>query len=209
MDEAKEIVAKIPKEAWAKLASTACETFEKIIYPLTATTEGIGRLIELRFSKLCDEQKIIAAKCLEEAHEKVKHASEHKKTPRVIKPAVVFESLDNTDNQTDETIRSLWANLLANEFLQGDVHPEIARLLSKITAQDALVLLDVAKNDSISITNKVLRALASTYTLGWLSERSSFNHEYLKSLGLIRELEKNVWLLTPAGRELMRCVSEP
>jgi hypothetical protein len=38
MNDPGNIVKSIPKEAWSQLAKTACLTFEKLIYPLTATT---------------------------------------------------------------------------------------------------------------------------------------------------------------------------
>lgn len=204
-----DITKALPKEAWNKLAATACESFEKLIYPLTATTEGIGRLIEQRFTRLADEQKIIAAKCLAEVSEKVASSRKQTSADVVVKPAVVYEALDNTDNQTDQTIRTLWANLLANEFLEGDVHPEIARLLSRITAKDALLLSKIAEEERSTLLGvKVLKALASKTTLGVFDEKKTFNHVHLEKLGLITRVE-NVWISTAAGEELMRCVSDP
>jgi hypothetical protein len=209
MDNPANIVKSIPKEAWAQLAKTACATFEKLIYPLTATTEGIGRLIELRFSKLEDEQKIIAAKCFEEAHKKIQESITGLKPDVIVKPGVVYEALENTDNQTDTTIRGLWANLLANEFIDGSVHPEIAKLLSRLTSRDAVLLLKIAQQDEATpLTIKILKALASRTTLGLLNERKTFNHVHLAKLGLITELDR-VWILTTVGRELMRVVSDP
>jgi hypothetical protein len=52
MKEIEAVAKALPKEAWIQLAQTACNTFEKIIYPLTATTEGIGKLIQTKFEKL-------------------------------------------------------------------------------------------------------------------------------------------------------------
>lgn len=209
MDVSANIAKSIPKEAWGQLARTACATFEKLIYPLTATTEGIGRLIELRFLKLEDEQKIIAAKCLEEVYKKIQDSPIGPSPDVIVKPSVVYEALENTDNQTDITIRGLWANLLANEFLDGGVHPEIAKLLSRLTSRDAVLLLKIAQQDeSTSLTIKVLKALASRTTLGLFNERKTFNHIHLVKLGLVTELER-VWILTTTGRELMRVVSDP
>lgn len=209
MDDQANIIKSIPKEAWSQLAKTACLTFEKLIYPLTATTEGIGRLIELRFSKLEDEQKIIAAKCLDDAYRKIQESKNRPKPDLIVKPGVVYEALANTDNQTDSTIRGLWSNLLANEFTDGSVHPEIAKMLSRLTSSDAVLLLKIAQQDQgIPLTIKVLKALASHTTLGLFNERKTFNHVHLAKLGLITELER-AWILTITGRELMRVVSDP
>lgn len=205
MEGLKAVASIVPKEAWSQLARTACVTFEKIIYPLTATTEGIGRLIQVRFDRLNDVQKIIAAKCLQETEDKMKSNEPAKNT--IIKPAVIYEALENTDQQTDETMRSLWSNLLAIEFSEGSVHPEIAKLLGKITSKDALLLLVISESESISIPIRVLKAVASTWTLGFLNTSRTFNHVHLEHLGLIQEIEKT-WYLTTAGREFMRCVSD-
>ena len=56
MDGASEIIKTIPQEVWGK----TIDVINKIIYPVTATTLGIGKLIETKFSTLNDVQKIIA-----------------------------------------------------------------------------------------------------------------------------------------------------
>jgi len=206
MEELKVIASTVPKEAWNQVAITACITFEKLIYPLTATTEGIGRLIQIHFDRLNDVQKIIAAKCLQETNDKMK--SNELIDNIIIKPAVIYEALESTDQQTDETMRSLWSNLLAKEFSEGSVHPEIAKLLGKITSKDALLLLEISEIESISIPIRVLKALSSHWTLGLLNKSRTFNHVHLENIGLIHEVEKT-WYLTTAGREFMRCVSDP
>jgi len=202
------MASNIPKEAWGKLVDTACETFVKIVYPLTATTEGIGRLIERRFNNLNDEQKIIASKCMEDASNKIKNSKRNVVEKRPIKPAVIYEALENSENQTDVTIRELWANLLANEFMEGNVHPEIAKILGKITSQDALLLASIAENDPQSFSIKVLKILMSTYSLGIFGDKKTFNHVHLEKLGLIAEIEK-CWYLTVVGKEFIRCASDP
>lgn len=204
MEELNQMVKSVPKEALSQLAKTTCEIFEKLILPLTATTEGVGRLIQNKFNKLSIEQQIIAAKCIQEAKEKTKY-----NRPNVIvKPTVVYEALDCADQQTDETIRTLWSNLLAKEFAEGSVHPEIAKLLAKITTQDAILLAKITEEDSISVPVKVLKLLASKVTLGLMNEKKTFSHVHLENIGLIQNLE-DIWCLTTAGREFMRCVSDP
>ena len=206
MNEIESIAKALPKEAWDRLAETACSSFEKIIYPITATTAGIGKLIQTRFEKLDVQQQIIAAKCIQETKEKIEKINHQEQG--VIKPLVVYEALDNADQQTDETIRSLWSNLLAREFTEGSVHPEIAKILSKLTAQDALLLHKIAEKDAGPIPIMVLKSIASKFTLGLLNEKKSFNHVHLKQLDLIQEVEL-IWYLTVTGREFMRCVSDP
>lgn len=206
MDGIETIATSVPKEAWSQLTKTTCETFEKLILPLTATTEGVGRLIQNKFNNLSTEQQIIAAKCIQETEEKIKFII--KKERIVVKPAVVYEALESTDQQTDETMRTLWSNLLAKEFTEGSVHPEIAKILKKITAHDALLLLKISESNPTTFTVMALKLLASKVTFGLRNEKKTFNHVHLENLGLIQEFE-NIWCLTTAGKEFMECVRDP
>lgn len=203
----KDVTEIVPKEAWVKLAEKAGDVFVKILYPLTATTEGIGRLIEIKFNKLADEQKIIAAKLIEEVNEKINVIDVEQGEINVIKPSIIYVAFDNIDALTDETMRSLWANLLSKEFTDGDVHPEIAKILSNLTSKDAYLLLEIAKNHSIPLTVHVLKAMATRITLGVFAKRKTYNHTHLENLGLIEDVEKE-WLLTTAGKELLHSVSD-
>ncbi len=167
--------------------------------------QGVGRLIQNKFQKLSVEQQIIAAKCIQEAKEKARLKTKNPNT--VVKPAVVYEAFDNTDQQTDETIRTLWSNLLANEFSEGNVHPEIAKLLSKITTQDAILLVKIEEETAGSSPALVIKMLAKM-ALGFLNKKKTFNHIHLQNIGLIQHID-NVWSLTVVGREFLRCVSDP
>jgi len=198
----------LPKEAWARIVDTACDTFVKCIYPLTATTEGIGRLIEHKFNMLTGEQKVIASRCFQDAASKIADTKDQHDEQRPPKPLVAYEALGNTESQTDETMRELWANLLAREFIDGSVHPAIAKLLGEMTSQDALLLARIAEREAMSLPAKVLKVMLAKFTLGTTSDQTTFNHRYLEKLGLVHEQER-VWYLTVTGREFMRCVSDP
>jgi len=208
MSNLEKIISSVPPEAWNKVVDTACDTFRKCIYPVTASTEGVGRFIELKFNQLLDEEKVIASKCTREAIEKVKKAKKRERIGVTIKPIIFYEAFESTDTQTDETIRGIWSNLLANEFLGQDVHPEIAKLLRKLTSTDAILLNEVAQNESTSGFIKTLRSIGSDYHREILNRRKTFNHEYLEGIGLIR-ISAGTWGLSVLGREFMRCVSDP
>jgi hypothetical protein len=51
----------IPPSSWNKIVKTACDTFTSIIAPITATTTGLGRLIQAKFDGMVDAQKVLAA----------------------------------------------------------------------------------------------------------------------------------------------------
>src|SRR5205814_7547549 len=68
----------IPQKAWLAVVETACETFRSCIAPITKTTSGIGRLIDAKFDRLVDAEKILAADVMSRATEKA-HAAKHTK----------------------------------------------------------------------------------------------------------------------------------
>lgn len=197
-----EFLKDIPKEVWG----ATVEVVNKLIYPITATTVGVGKLIEQKFSTLNEVQKIIAEQTLREATEKVSKVKNSDFANVVVKPQVIYTVLENADSQTDGFVRSLWANLTARELSEGSVHPEIVRLFSKITAPDLMVLSELHAASS-SITTLIFKALSSAYTLGISRDPKSFHHVYLSDLGLIADISGK-WFITTKGKELMRCIAE-
>jgi hypothetical protein len=196
------IPSSIPKEVWGALIIV----IEKLIYPITATTVGVGKLIEFKFKQLNEIQKIIAEKTLQDAVEKVKNSPQKDFDNVTVKPEVICVTLDNTDSQVDDNMRNLWSNLTARELSEGSIHPEIARLLAKLTKEDLVVLSDIAEKDA-SLPKLFITALASAYTFGVLRNKKSFHHVYLRKLGLIDDVSGK-WFLTTFGRELIRSIKE-
>ncbi|WP_439827620.1 hypothetical protein [Aeromonas enteropelogenes] len=192
----------IPKEVWG----TTIDIINKLIYPITATTVGIGKLIENKFNSLSDVQKIIAEQTLRETAEKIRNSGVKDFDSVVVKPQIIYTVLENTDSQSDDFIRSLWSNLTAREMSEGSIHPEIARTFAKLTAPDLVVLSELYSKNS-SVTKLIFQALASTYTLGITRDPKSFHHVYLSDLGLITDISGK-WLVTIKGKELMRCIAE-
>ncbi len=197
-----EFLKEIPKEVWG----ATVEVINKLIYPITATTVGVGKLIEQKFSTLNDVQKIFAEQTLREAADKISRAKNSDFKNVIVKPQVIYTVLENTDSQSDDFIRSLWANITARELSEGSVHPEIVRLFSKLTAPDLIVLGELHAEGS-SITKLLFKALSSTYTLGISRDPKSFHHVYLADLGLIDEISGK-WFIRIKGKELMRCIGE-
>ncbi len=197
-----DVLKNIPKEVWG----TTIDIINKLIYPITATTVGIGKLIENKFNSLSDVQKIIAEQTLRETAEKIRNSGVKDFDSVVVKPQIIYTVLENTDSQSDDFIRSLWSNLTAREMSEGSIHPEIARTFAKLTAPDLVVLSELYSKNS-SVTKLIFQALASTYTLGITRDPKSFHHVYLSDLGLITDISGK-WLVTIKGKELMRCIAE-
>jgi hypothetical protein len=151
-----DVLKNIPKEVWG----TTIDIINKLIYPITATTVGIGKLIENKFNSLSDVQKIIAEQTLRETAEKIRNSGVKDFDSVVVKPQIIYTVLENTDSQSDDFIRSLWSNLTAREMSEGSIHPEIARTFAKLTAPDLVVLSELYSKNS-SVTKLIFQALAS------------------------------------------------
>lgn len=200
MSEKNEFSKGVPKEVWA----AGADILKDLLSPLTATTVGISKLIEQKFSTLNEVQKVFAEKTIREAIHKAEKIKEQDQENVVVKPQVIYIVLENADSQSDESIRDLWSNLAARELTEGSVHPEIARILGKLTAPDLMILSNLYAEQS-SIAKFILKALASAYTLGILNDAKSFNHIYLKELGLIEDMSGK-WFCTSKGKELVRSI---
>tara|TARA_B100000700_G_scaffold161345_1_gene178663 strand:- start:27113 stop:27730 length:618 start_codon:yes stop_codon:yes gene_type:complete len=197
-----DLMKEIPKEVWG----TAVDIINKLLYPVTATTVGVGKLIEQKFTSLSEIQKVIAEKTLKEAIEKAKSTSQNKFDRVIVKPQVIWTVLDNTDGQVNDDLRGLWSNLAARELTEGSIHPEIIGTFAKLTAPDLITLSSVYEQNQ-SKGQFLLKVLLSSYSLGINKGETTFNHIHLQNLGLIESLSGH-WAMTIKGRELMKSISE-
>lgn len=200
----------MPAKAWNELISTACSTFKQCIAPITSTTGGIGRLIEAKFDKMLEPEKLLCSMCLLEATQKIEEYD--KAISGKSKSKVVLAALEESATQTEEAIHHLWSNLLANELIGGDVHPEIPRILARLCTEDAVLLAAIADADREKLSTKMLKAFTSALPVVSIfskhHQKTTFNHTHLKNLDLVKDME-GFWLLTPVGREFIRCVGGP
>jgi len=120
----------IPAPAWNKLVKTACDTFTQLLSPITSATTGLGRLIQAKFDGMVDAQKVLAADAVKKATEKV--ANTGKKPKGNPKSLVLIRAIENASNETDPNLRKIWSNLMANEIIDNQVHPEFPKLLARI-----------------------------------------------------------------------------
>lgn len=201
MSNETKLIKDIPKEVW----KAGIEIIRKLIYPVTAATEGVGKLIEQKFNTLNEVQKIFAEKTFRDAKDKIEKQTASSFENVIVKPQVIYVVLESADSQSDDSIRGLWSNMLAREFLEGSVHPEIAKLFSKLTPSDVLILSELYSKES-SFTKVLLTTMASVYSLGIVSDPKSFNHIFLKQLGLI-DTVSGKWFCTTTGKELVRSIS--
>lgn len=208
----------IPPDAWKQAVDTACTTFREVLAPITATTSGIGRLIQAKFDRLVDAEKILAAQTMKNAAEKV--AKSNKKPSGKAKARVVVAAIEASASDTDAIIHQLWSNLLAQELLDGTVHPEFTTLLSKLNSHDAQLLANIAEENKDSSLSKTIKRTLVAISIGYklmisdvaslflTKSETSFFHEHLESLNLIRKFN-GVWSLTATGWAFIEAVSDP
>jgi hypothetical protein len=202
----------IPKEGWKKAIDTACDTFSDLIAPITKTTAGLGGLIQAKFDTMIDVQKVFAADAVYRARQKsmrTKRRSNSRPSARVLVKAIEEASVES-----DDDLRDIWSNLIANEMLGSGIHPEFPRILARLSAQDAVILSAVAERSSDNSIKRYAKSLgASVRIFGIplstvLGENTDANHEHLERLGLIERRDR-LWYLTHFGEEFVAAVTEP
>ena len=204
----------IPEKSWNKAVSTACETFEKCVAPITETTGGIGRLISAKFDRLVEAEKVLAAETFKKAREKVERASTAPKGN--YKSSVIVRVIEQSSQETDVNIRNLWENMLAQELLDGSVHPEVVSILTRLTSEDAQTLAHIAETSPTgdyikSFVNSFGSASVGVAGVSFSIKKRpqfTFSEKLLESLNLI-ERNENQWLLTAIGEGFIASVSEP
>lgn len=237
----------IPQKAWVAVVETACETFQSCVAPLTKTTSGIGRLIEAKFDRLVDAEKVLAAEIMSRATEKANASkdveaspdqsatsekasrrsrkakrpskddadiqSRSESGPKTMKVPIVVQAIEHSAVQTDEVLRELWSNLIAQEIVTGAVHPEFPGILAKLSVQEAHVLAEIAEKNHDR--RRRYWATFSSARVGGVSfedimagDPETFAHEHLQMLHLIRR-KGGRWFLTPFGQAFTTAVSDP
>lgn len=201
----------IPAKSWERLTETACKTFESVIAPITATTGGIGRLIAAKFDRLLEAEKVFAAEAIRNATAK---ANKSGKAPSGrAKANVIIEVLNATATESDEILRDLWENLLAQEILDGQVHPEFPAILRRLSAQDAQMLSEIASTRPSNWVAAISRELVKLVPGGlanviFEAGKKNFSRDHLRRLGVI-EVEGGMFSLSILGQEFIKAVSDP
>jgi len=179
-----------------------------LISPLTAITSGTGRLIEAKFDRLVDAEKVIASQTISRATEKASLSSRKRKNEP--KPSIILKVIEDSSAEVDKTLRELWTNLVANEFVDGSVHPEFVRILSRLSAVDAQRLIEIAQKSELKMPKIALEILNLIVRQIGLSqdEPTTFIDVHLSTLNLI-EKSDGIWKLTITGRAFLESVSDP
>ena len=206
-----EVSKSIPEKAWVRLANTACNIFESCVSPLTEVGSGIGRLIRAKFDRMAEIEKVLTARAVQNAEKRLLRAG--CKMERIKDPKTFLSCMDCVSTETDKNLQHLWSNLLAQEMSGAGVHPEIPRILGRLTAVDAVLLIRIEKNsDDVwrllsRIENKSYRQ-HKLATILLERTQNSLNHGVLEALNLIKN-EDGKWSVTEFGRSFVKAVSIP
>jgi hypothetical protein len=202
----------IPPSAWQQMVDTACSTFNKTLSPITETAHGIGRLIKAKFDRLIDVEQVMAAESISSAKKKAEQTGRTVNMPR---PQILLQVIENASTEVDGGVRELWSNLLAQEMLTQGVHPEIGRVLSRLSFEDAQLLVAIAEEKPSTVTRLFSEAVTlalkgATFgiSISLGSDPQTFNHAHLRNLGLIDRYDGK-WQLTVFGEGFIRAVTDP
>lgn len=211
----------IPPDAWRKVVDAALD----IVRPFTAFLGGTGRLVEQKFDRLTEAEKVSVAGIVEQARPRLAlDAAPGRRDRPEPNGKVLTGIIEGSAVETDATIRGLWANLLANEITEGGVHPEFLGILKRMTHNDAVRLAELAKLSARTLTleqfvvglGKLLQVAASidfadaAMALGKvrINRSDGFTDEHLQSLGLLRIEPKGGRHLTATAFAFLQAVSD-
>lgn len=202
----------VPPESWNRLVRTACDTFSDLIAPISELTYGLGQLIQAKFEGMADAQRVLAADAVRRARDKV--AASGRVPSGKPKARVLLASLDGAAIETDDDIRGLWANLIANELVDNSVHPEFPGILGRLSSSDAVALAQVGERSPKDPVQRAVRAAAEALQIMGtgislvLNEGSDFSRQHLYNLHLIVQ-QSGRWTLTLVGEQFLNAVADP
>jgi hypothetical protein len=199
----------VPDQVWISVVDTACSTFKNLVSPLTAITSGTGRLIEAKFDRLVEAEKVILSQTMSRATDKASRSTRKRKNQP--KASIILKVIEASSSEVDTTLRELWTNLVANEFIDGSVHPEFIRILSRLSTVDAQRLIEIAQKSEQKLTVKLALeffVLINEKMSPNMDEPKTFIDVHLSNLNLIKKSD-GIWKLTVTGRTFLEAVSDP
>lgn len=158
----------IPSEVYVETTRGLIDTFNKIISPITETTSGIGRYIRQKFDNMVDVEKAIGAYTVQKAIDKALKQGVLKQ-PSHLKSFI--NSFEEASKETDPVLHEMWENILASQITDSNFHPRYVGILSSLSADEAVLLLQLNTIDN----------LGKDFSGYFGSPRDGFNHYVLKN----------------------------
>ena len=209
------LVQKLPGDSIKRAADVAITTFEKCTSPLTASLGGWGDILKARFEARLAHEKVLIAETYERAKEKTDNLQVEPAKLKNINVHIVV--MDTSSNETDPLKRELLANILANEHLHANVHPELIKILSALTETDITMLMEIAKKETEvkEIINRLKLKYESPFVIrAVLNQMNVVEIEFSEAVLLRHNLieirhKGRLRCLTIIGKELIRCITDP
>lgn len=158
----------IPPEVYTQTSSTVLSTFDKLVAPITETTDGLGRYIKQKFNNMVEVEKAVATYTLEnaihKAQGKARRLNKTMITPVHSKSFV--KTLEESSKETDPLLHEMWENLLAEQLVDNVFHPHFVEILSHFSPKEAQL-----------ITKLRLKGEITDHCGGYISyDHDSFTH---------------------------------
>lgn len=179
----------IPAKVYELSAVTALSTFEKLIAPITETTDGLGRYIRQKFDNMVDVEKALAVYTLDEAVQRAtsKASSEslNLQPPHHTKSFV--KSLEEASKETDPLLHEMWTNLLASQLVEDAAHPHFVEMLSHFSPLEARLLLSLYPFSETGGTNDTFFSSDFSWITHWIRKDGDERHPWTFSCVLLLE----------------------
>ncbi|EKD1480597.1 MULTISPECIES: Abi-alpha family protein [Vibrio harveyi group] len=146
-----EVAKAIPPEVYMQTTDTVLTTFNKLVAPITETTDGFGRYIKQKFDNMIDVEKAVATYTLENALSKAESKAE-KLNQKLITPKhnkSFIKAIEEASKETDPLLHTMWENLLAEQFVDSVFHPHFVELLAHFSPNEAKLLISLTTRDKI------------------------------------------------------------
>ncbi|WP_159657859.1 Abi-alpha family protein [Vibrio atypicus] len=220
-----QVAKAIPPEVYTQTTSTVLNTFDKLVAPITETTDGLGRYIKQKFDNMVEVEKAVATYTLENAVQKAKN-----KSVRLNKPLVApchnksfVKTIEESSKETDPILHEMWENLLAEQLVDNAFHPHFVEILSHFSPREAWLLMKLRTKDQVTDHKGGYISYDEDSFTHWLSNGSSadlqpWNYsctllDEFRFVGLLAP-DKNkysestvILYLTVAGQEFLKSVS--
>ncbi|WP_083914888.1 Abi-alpha family protein [Alkalispirochaeta alkalica] len=149
------IAEAIPDEVYIKTADSALEIVDKALSPLVELTSGLGLLIRQKFETMVEMERALGAITIENAVKKARQKALEKGIG-LIKPIhekSFIKSIEEAARESDPILHDMWENLLANQLINVNFHPNFVNILSSISPEEAKILVKIKNINEVGETS--------------------------------------------------------
>ncbi|MBW8183454.1 Abi-alpha family protein [Shewanella nanhaiensis] len=147
-----EIAKAIPPEVYTQTTETILVTFNKLVAPITETTDGLGRYIKQKFDNMVEVEKAIATYTLGNAVHKAKNKAARlgQKTIPPVHSKSFIKTIEEASKETNPLLHEMWENLLAEQLVNNNFHPHFVEVLSHFSQKEANLLISLKLKNEVT-----------------------------------------------------------